>query len=221
MSDPRAVARWARAIRATVVVLALLTGSAGALPDAPAGAQNEREPSAAELMDALMWAHRPVDTSFSLTDHHGKPRTHEDFRGKLLIVYFGYLFCPDVCPTDLQAIAEALDRLGSNGDAVQPLFITIDPGRDTSEKLADYVPLFHARLIGLTGSPADVRRVAHGYKVFYAKASAAGVPDYVLDHSAFIYLVDADGRYVGFLPPGTSADRLVEAVRPHLVRSAP
>jgi protein SCO1/2 len=170
-------------------------------------------------MDALMWGHHPVDVTLSLTDHHGKRRTHEEFRGKLLIVYFGYIFCPDICPTDLQAIAQAIDQLGPVGDAVQPLFITVDPKRDTPEQLANYVPLFHPRLIGLTGSPADIRRVAHGYKVYFAKAPQASMSAYMLDHSAFIYLVDADGRYVGFLPPGTSPHRLVEAISLHLTKA--
>jgi protein SCO1/2 len=211
MSDPRAIPRWARA-QLLALAIVLLAGSAGA----PAGAQNDGKPSAADLMDALMWGHQPVDVSFSLTDHRGKRRTHEEFRGNLLIVYFGYMFCPDICPTDLQMIAQAIDQLGPDGKAAQPVFITIDPERDTAEKLADYVPLFHPRLIGLTGSPADIRRVAHGYKVYFAKAPQARMSAYMLDHSAFIYLVDADSRYLGFLPPGTSPDRLVEVIRSHL-----
>lgn len=167
-----------------------------------------------------MWGHEPVETSFALKDHHGKQRAREDFRGKLLIVYFGYMFCPDICPTDLQVIAEAIDQLGSAGDAVQPLFITIDPDRDTTERLASYVPLFHPRLIGLGGTSEEVRRIARGYKVYFARSSEGGMSSYLLDHSAFIYLVDADGRYVGFLPPGTSPGRLADAISSHLT-SAP
>jgi protein SCO1/2 len=211
MSAAQANAGQASA-KVLVLALALLTGGAGA----PAGPQRRAGPSAAELMNALMWGDQPVDVSFSLTDHRGKRRTHEEFRGKLLVVYFGYMYCPDICPTDLQAIAQAIDQLGPEGDAVQPLFVTVDPERDTPEQLANYVPLFHPRLIGLTGSPADIRRVAHGYKVYFAKALQARMSAYMLDHSAFIYLVDADGRYAGFLPPGTSPDRLAEVVRSYL-----
>jgi protein SCO1/2 len=178
-------------------------------------AQDRSEPSASELMDSLMWGREPLVTSFELTDHLGKRRTDGHFRGKLLLVYFGYMFCPDICPTDLQMIAQALDQLGSAGDAVQPLFVTLDPERDTPEKLASYVPLFHPRLVGLTGTPDEIRRVARSYKVYYAKTSQTGMSTYLLDHSAYIYLVDADGRYVGFLPPGTSPDRLVEVIRSH------
>jgi cytochrome oxidase Cu insertion factor (SCO1/SenC/PrrC family) len=212
MSDPRTTARRTRATL-LAMALAFLAGGPGVL----ASAQEDGEPSAAELMDVLMWGHHPVDTSFSLTDHDGKLRTHQDFRGKLLIVYFGYTFCPDICPTDLQAIAEAIDRLGPKGDRVQALFVTLDPERDTAAHLAGYVPLFHAKLIGLTGAPEEIKRAARGYKVYFARTPGGRMSGYMLDHSAFIYFVDADGRYVGFLPPGTSPDRLVEAVSPHLV----
>jgi cytochrome oxidase Cu insertion factor (SCO1/SenC/PrrC family) len=214
MSDPQAIGRWATA-KLLVIALALLAGGAGA----PATAQNDGDPSATELMDALMWGHEPVDTSFSLTDHHGKRRTHEEFRGKALIVYFGYMFCPDICPTDLQTIAQAIDQLGPKGEAVQPLFITLDPDRDTSEALASYVSLFHPQLVGLTGVREEIRRVARGYKVYFARVSGGSMSAYVLDHSAFIYLVDAAGRYVGFLPPGTTPERLAEAISPHLTKA--
>jgi protein SCO1/2 len=120
-----------------------------------------------------------------------------------------------VCPTDLQQIGLAIDGLGPAGATVQPLFVTVDPERDTPAHLADYVPLFHPRLIGLTGSAEEMRRVAVAYKVYYAKYPP-GSPDYVVDHSSFIYLVDETGKYIGFFPPGTTADRMVEIIRPHL-----
>jgi len=154
---------------------------------------------------------------FALIDHTGKPRTDQDFRGKLLLIYFGYSYCPDVCPTDLQQIALAVDRLGSAGVAVRPLFITVDPERDTAAHLADYVPLFHPRLIGLTGSAEQIGRTALAYKVYYAKFPPDS-PDYVVDHSSFIYLVDETGKYIGFFPPGTSAD-MVEVIKPRLPAS--
>ncbi len=141
--------------------------------------------------------------------------TDEDFRGKLLLIYFGYSYCPDVCPTDLQQIGLAVDRLGPDGEAVQPLFITLDPERDTAEHLANYVPLFHSRLIGLTGSAYQIRRIALAYKVYYAKYPP-GSPDYVIDHASFIYLVDETGKYIGFFPPGTTGDRMIEIIRSHL-----
>ena len=182
---------------------------------APALAQAP-ERSAAELMDAVMWNREPVGGPFALVDHNGKRRTDADFRDKLMLVYFGFTYCPDVCPTDLQSIGLALDRLGPAGEAVQPLFVTVDPERDTAEHLAAYVPLFHPRLIGLTGDASAVRDAANAYKVYYAKVPTAGAADYTVDHSGFIYLMDRDGRYLGFFPPGTPPDRVADVIRPLL-----
>jgi protein SCO1/2 len=178
-------------------------------------AQSPEEVSAARLMDDLMWNRGPIGGPFLLVDQTGTPRTDKDFRGKLLLIYFGYSYCPDVCPTDLQQIGLAVDQLGAAGGAVQPLFITLDPERDTATHLAEYVPLFHPRLIGLTGSAEQIRHVALAYKVYYAKYPPDS-PDYVIDHSSFVYLVDEAGRYIGFFPPGTTADRMIEIIRTHL-----
>lgn len=173
--------------------------------------------SAAELMDAVMWNREPIGGAFSLTDQTGKTRTDADFRGKLLLIYFGFTYCPDICPTDLQAISLAMDQLGADAEKVQPLFITLDPERDTVEHLAQYVPLFHPRLIGLSGSLSDVANAADAYRVFYKRIKTGDKPDdYTVDHTAFIYLVDRDGKYLGFFPPGTDAPRLVEMILPHL-----
>jgi len=131
----------------------------------PLAAQQPEANLAARLMDDLMWNRGPIGGPFALVDHTGKARTDEDFRGKLLLIYFGYSYCPDVCPTDLQQIGLAVGRLGIAGEAVQPLFITLDPERDTATHLADYVTLFHPRLIGLTGSAEQIRRMALAYKV--------------------------------------------------------
>ena len=191
---------------------------------APAFAGEAPTRSPAEVMDILMWNREPVGGPFELTDHTGKPRTNSDFCGKLMLVYFGFTWCPDICPTDLQAIGLALDKLGAEGDSVQPLFITVDPERDTAEHLAEYVPMFHPRLIGLTGSTDAIRKVADAYKVYYAKVDPPkeNVKEdggyYTIDHTAFIYLMDREGNYLGFFPPGTSADRMVEIIRPRLAK---
>ena len=172
--------------------------------------------SAAEVMDILMWGREPVGGPFALVDHTGKTRTERDFRGKLLLVYFGFTYCPDVCPTDLQNIGLAIDQLGTAGSRVQPLFITVDPERDTPAHLAEYLPMFHPRLIGLTGDAAAIRKVADAYKVYYAKVANPKGDDYTVDHTAFIYLMGADGEYLGFFPPGTTPERIVEMVGPRL-----
>lgn len=171
------------------------------------------ERSAAELMDVLMWNREPVGGPFRLVDHTGKARSETDYRGRLLLLYFGFTWCPDVCPTDLQAIAEAMQRLGKAADAVQPLFVTLDPERDTPARLAAYVTFFHPRLVGLTGDAGSIREVASAYKVYYAKVPSSR-SDYTIDHSGYVYLMDGSGQYLGFFPPGTPAERMVDVIRP-------
>ena len=189
---------------------------------APVMAGDAPTRSPAEIMDILMWNREPVGGPFELIDHTGKPRTTSDFRGKLMLVYFGFTFCPDICPTDLQAIGQTLDKLGAEADSVQPLFITVDPERDTAQHLAEYVPMFHPRLIGLTGSAEAIRKAADAYKVYYAKVDPPKEDSghYTVDHTAFIYLMDRDGNYLGFFPSGTTADRMVEIIRPRLTDTA-
>ncbi|QOG18258.1 redoxin domain-containing protein [Bradyrhizobium sp. SEMIA] len=173
--------------------------------------------SAAETMDILMWNREPVGGPFELIDQTGKPRSDRDFRGRLMLVYFGFTYCPDVCPTDLMAIGQALEQLGPDADAVQPVFITLDPERDTAEHLAEYVPMFHPRLLGLTGSLDAIGAAAEAYKVYFAKIPIGkDAGEYTVDHTSFIYLMDRDGKYLGFFPPGTSAERMVEIIRPRL-----
>jgi cytochrome oxidase Cu insertion factor (SCO1/SenC/PrrC family) len=178
-------------------------------------AQSTEAVSAARLMEDLMWNRGRIGGPFALIDHTGRLRTDADFRGKFLLIYFGYSYCPDVCPTDLQQIGLALDGLGAAAEAVQPIFITVDPERDTAAHLADYVSMFHPRLIGLTGSAEQIRSVALAYRVYYAKYPPDS-RDYVIDHSSFVYLVDQSGKYIGFLPSGTAAERIIEMVSPHL-----
>ncbi len=145
---------------------------------------------------------------FALTDHNGVPRTDADFRGKLLLVYFGFTHCPDICPTDLMAIGGALKMLGPRANGVNALFITLDPQRDTQSLLAVYVDSFHERLVGLTGSEPAIRRAAHAYKVYFAKVPGRNADDYGIDHSAYTYLMDRDGKFVGVFPPSTSPERM-------------
>jgi protein SCO1/2 len=187
-----------------------------ALALTPASAEEPRGRTAAELMDAVMWGKEQIGGPFALVDHMGHQRTDTDFRGKLMLVYFGFTHCPDVCPTDLQAMGLALDKLGPLGDAVQPLFITLDPERDTPANLADYVAMFHPRMVGLSGDAQTIRAAAGAYRVYYAKVEIGGGSDYTIDHSGFVYLMDRDGRYLGFFPPGTSAERMIAGMKPHL-----
>jgi cytochrome oxidase Cu insertion factor (SCO1/SenC/PrrC family) len=175
-------------------------------------AQAPDERNAARLMDDLMWGRGTVGGPFELIDQNGRKRGDKDFRGKLLIVYFGYTVCPDICPTDLQQIGLAVDRLGEAGTAVQPLFISIDPKRDTPKVLSDYVPFFHPRLIGLTGSADEIAAVAREYKAYFARYDPPDGSPYLMDHTGFIYVVDKVGKYRGFFPSGTSEDRMREMI---------
>jgi len=179
-------------------------------------AQGPDSAKAARLMDDLMWGRGHVGGRFELIDQTGHTRTDADFRGKLLIVYFGYTYCPDVCPTDLMQIGLAIDKLGAASVQVQPLFISVDPERDTPSVLADYVSMFNPRIVALTGTPAQVRAVADAYKAYFAKVFPEGSTAYLIDHTGFIYLMGRSGEYLGFFPPGTSADRMVEIIRQHL-----
>src|ERR1700728_261643 len=171
--------------------------------------------TAAQMMDDLMYGRGTVGGPFTLTDQNGHRRSDSEFRGKLMIVYFGYTFCPDVCPADLMAITQALDALGPAADGIQPIFITVDPERD-SKLLAEYVRAFHKSLVGLTGSGEEIRKVANAYKAFYAKVPGTGDGDYAIDHTGVIYLMGRGGEYLGFMPPQTGPEKLTEILRKQL-----
>jgi cytochrome oxidase Cu insertion factor (SCO1/SenC/PrrC family) len=179
-------------------------------------AQGPNPDRAAKLMDDLMWGRGQVGGPFALIDQNGKQRTDADFRGKLLLVFFGYTTCPDICPTELMQIGLTVDKLGAEGNDVQPLFISVDPDRDTPDVLAPYVTQFHPRLIGLTGTAEQIRTVADSYKAYYAKYKPPDGAVYLIDHTGFVYLMGRSGEYLGFFPPGTSADRMVEIIRQRL-----
>lgn len=159
-----------------------------------------------------------VGGPFTLVDHTGRTMTEANFRGRLMLVYFGYTYCPDVCPTSLSAIAEALDMLGEGAEEIVPIFITVDPERDKAEDMRDYVAAFHPRLVGLTGSVEQVAAAAKSYRVFFAKVREEGddPDDYLVDHSAYTYLMDRDGKYLTHFPhgidPGEMARRLAESL---------
>jgi cytochrome oxidase Cu insertion factor (SCO1/SenC/PrrC family) len=182
----------------------------------PAAAQSSSERSAAELMDAVMWNREPIGGPFVLTDQNGMRRTEMDFRGKVTLVYFGFTYCPDICPTDLMQMTLAVDQLGQAGDLVQPVFVTVDPERDTPEHLKEYLLPFHPRFVGLSGDPGAIAAAARAYRAYYSRVEWQDGSDYTVDHSAFIYLMSPQGEYLGFFPPGTSAERLAEIIGPHL-----
>ena len=173
-----------------------------------------RRADAARLMDELMSGKVPVGGAFTLTDARGKRVRLADLRGRIVLLYFGFTSCPDICPTDLLAIGEAVKSLGAGGDAVQPVFVTLDPRRDTRSVIGEYTASFHPRFIALTGSEAEVRRVATAYKVYFEKVPAGA--SYTIDHAAFTFLLDRDGKYIGVFPPGTASERMAAVLRDEL-----
>ena len=154
-----------------------------------------------------------VGGPFRLTAHTGAKVSDQDFRGKFMLIFFGYTYCPDVCPSELQVISAALDKLGDDGRDIQPLFVTIDPARDTPEVVAQYVKNFHPRFVGLTGSAAEVAAMAKAYRVFYGKAEGSGATDYLMDHSSIVYLMDREGRFLKHFGYSTDAEGLARGLK--------
>ena len=156
---------------------------------------------------------------FTLVDHEGITRTDADFRGRFMLVYFGYTYCPDICPTGLQTMTDALDMLGAAVKRVQPLFISIDPARDTVPELKQYLENFQPAILGLTGSEAQVRAVARAYKVHRRKVNLSepeDANDYLVDHSSITYLMGPDGGFVTLFPHGTEPEFMADAIRRYL-----
>ena len=150
---------------------------------------------------------------FALTDQTGKPVTDETYRGRVMVVLFGYTYCPDICPASLSNISDALHMLGKDANKVAPIFITIDPARDTQKRLAAYMSAFDKRFVGLTGTPRQIARAAKAYRVYYAKHERKDSPDYLMDHSAFIYVMDRNGNFVSYLRPTDAPKKIAAAIR--------
>jgi protein SCO1/2 len=150
---------------------------------------------------------------FALLDHTGKPRTLADFRGKVVVMFFGYTQCPDVCPTTMAEMATVMKDLGPAADKVQVLFVTLDPERDKPELLAQYVPAFDKRFLGLYGSPAQTAAVAKEFKIFYARVPGATPGSYTLDHTAGSYVFDRDGKLRVFVRNGQDPRSIEHDIR--------
>lgn len=153
---------------------------------------------------------------FALIDQHGRTVIDRDFQGRFKIVYFGYTYCPDVCPTELQTIAEALDKLGNKADAVAPIFITVDPERDTPKVLAAYLKNFGPRFIGLTGTPEQIAQVAKKYRVYYAKSPGQGPNDYTIDHTGIVYFMGPNGKFLTHFSLNTRPDEMADKIQSYL-----
>ena len=156
---------------------------------------------------------------FELKDPQGNARRLADFRGKAVVVFFGYTQCPDVCPTTLAALSDAMKRLGTDADRVQVLFITVDPERDTPALLAQYIPAFDARFLGLSGDADATARTAKEFKIIYQKVAGSSAGTYTMDHSAGTYVYDPQGRLRLYVSNGQGPDVFVHDLR-ELLRTA-
>lgn len=203
------MARHRRDIR--LLVLALLVAAATAYMLARFGAREEA-PSPTVAGSSQQVA---IGGPFALVDQNGQARTDADLKGRLSLIYFGYTFCPDVCPLALSNMGAAIDALGKKGDAVVPVFVTVDPERDTVARLKEYAQRFHPRLLALTGTPEAVAHAAKAYRIYYAKQEGAGA-EYLMDHSSLIYLMDRDGHYLAHFGPNASPQDIAAKIEGYL-----
>lgn len=151
---------------------------------------------------------------FSLVDQTGARVSEKDFLGKPMLIFFGFTNCPDVCPSGLQTLTVALNALGEQAQKLSPVFVSVDPDRDTPAALAAYIQSFHPLIRGLTGTPDEVQAAAKSYRVYYKKVpDPADATRYNVDHSAFFYLMDKNGQYVKHFPHTVDAEKLAEAIR--------
>ena len=151
---------------------------------------------------------------FTLSRPDGTTVTDQTYRGKWLLVYFGYTYCPNSCPTTLLEVATALKRLGPDAAQVQPLFITVDPQRDTPNVMRQYTQSFDPRIVGLTGTPQQIAAAAHEYGAYYVlHRTGPGANDYVIDHSTYLYVIDPGGKFIRAFDAGASGDQIADALR--------
>lgn len=147
---------------------------------------------------------------FELTDHRGMVQTQDDFSGRWMLVFFGFTNCPDICPTTLSEVATVMDGLGNEADKVQPIFVTIDPDRDTPSVLAEYVPLFEAGIIGLTGTPRQIAETSKSFPIFFERIEEASAPDgYTMGHTSHLFLFDPEAGFADSWPYGTPAEEIL------------
>ncbi len=176
--------------KARMIRIAVLSVVALVLAFAFVSRQNNK----AEPAPPAPMAGAAIGGPFTLVDHNGKTVTQADYAGHYKLIYFGFTFCPAICPTELQKMAVVMDALGEEGRKIQPLFITVDPERDTIEVMRQYVELFHPRLTGLTGSRAQIDDVIKTYRVYAARVEDPEMSEYTMDHSSYIYLMSPEDK---------------------------
>ena len=183
-----------------------------ALPALTLSACNPSQPPAKPPLEGAR-----IGGAFTLTDQNGKTVTEQAFAGKYRIMYFGYTFCPDVCPTDVQAIGAAVKKLETSDPAlaakIVPVFVTVDPARDTPAVLKQFVSAFHPRMVGLTGTDAQIARIKTGYAVYSSKGDPSPGGGYLVNHSRQAYLMDPDGKPLALLPQEQGPDAVVTEIK--------
>lgn len=150
---------------------------------------------------------------FTLTSHKGQSIDTKQFRGKYIMVYFGYSFCPDICPTALENMSEAMMRLADIGHKIQPIFVTVDPDRDTVQQLETYIQSFHPRFLALTGTKKALDKAIKAYRVYAQKVDDEGASDYLVDHSSIVYIMGPDGKYVAHFSHKTPGEEMAFKLR--------
>jgi protein SCO1/2 len=192
----------------TVIVAAFLIGALGSAALLVLGGQGPMVETTGKAL---------IGGPFTLVDQTGRTVTDQDFRGRYMLVFFGFTHCPDVCPAELQVMSASLDELGPKADEIVPIFITLDPERDTQEAMGAFVKNFGSRFVGLTGSPEAIAAAADAYRVAYAKIQEdVRKPDYSIDHTGLVYLMGKDGEYITQFPYGTPAAKMTETLRRYL-----
>ena len=201
-------------IAAFAALLALMWSAGAAAHDAHDKSAAKPATEAVAAQPAAL----PLDLGgpFALTDHNGRAVSDADFRGRFMLVFFGYANCPGICPTGLRAMTEAVDLLGAKGEAVAPILITVDPKHDTPANLAPAVAKIHPRLIGLTGSLEALSAAAKAYKVSAKPAGRSWQGTQIIDHGSFIYLMGPDGKFLTLFPPVMTPDAMAAAIGRYL-----
>ncbi|TAL30542.1 MAG: SCO family protein [Alphaproteobacteria bacterium] len=196
-------------------------------PDSAPGAPPPKEapPEIAGNIAAAKGEPPPVGANiggaFSMTDHDGKAVTEKSWPGKYLLVFFGFTNCPDVCPVTLDKLTSALNQLGDDASKVQTLFISVDPGRDRAPVLKEYVGHFHKSILGLTGTPEQVKATQDAYKIYASRHDDANGHDYTFDHSAFVYFMTPEGKMAEVIRSGDKAGDIADKLKPYLAAAPP
>jgi len=213
MADPAPRIPWVMILAAGAAAIAVLASIYLLQPKPPAETETETA-SANAPVGCVLSPGKQIGGPIDLIDESGAAVTQKHFNEGMSLVYFGYTFCPDVCPTTLNAVADALDKLGPAAARVRPVFITVDPKRDTPAVVKQYAAAFGPAITGLTGTPEQIAQVARAYRVYYAEhRTGPGPNDYSMDHSSILYLMGPDGAFIAPIRADQSGDEMAASLK--------